>query len=450
MKVLILHPDLGLGGGERLILDIGVALKKRGHEVVFYTSYFDPKRCFEELKEGGDFGPESVKVFTSWFPKNLFGVLHLFLAAIKMIYISLYVVLFQKRAFDIIICDQVSHMIPVLNITHKPVLFYCHFPDQLLCTERSSILKKIYRFFFDFFEEQTTLSADYLLVNSEFTKNIFFETFKSANSFKHGKDVKEIVSVLYPSVTDPKVNVDLRNFQGLSKEFKELAVDRKNFLILSLNRFELKKNLRLALDALKQDLKQFKNVHLVFAGGYDKRLQDNEKCLSELKSIVSSENLTNVHFFLNVSIDEKNFLLESALCLVYTPENEHFGIVPIEAMAKGKPVIAHNSGGPRETVLDGETGFLVDNAKELREKVELIRTDKQLRESMESKGRERVKKLFSFNEFGDKLEKVCLQLVEENKTGEKRRKARFFLSQIAMFFLCLLGAFFLHKSGSYA
>jgi alpha-1,3/alpha-1,6-mannosyltransferase len=45
---------------------------------------------------------------------------------------------------------------------------------------------------------------------------------------------------------------------------------------------------------------------------------------------------------------------------VYTPQHEHFGIVPLEAMASGRPVIAVNSGGPTESVVSGTTGFLCE------------------------------------------------------------------------------------------
>jgi len=38
--------------------------------------------------------------------------------------------------------------------------------------------------------------------------------------------------------------------------------------------------------------------------------------------------------------------------LLYTPANEHFGIVPVEAMCAGLPVLACDSGGPTESVLD--------------------------------------------------------------------------------------------------
>lgn len=51
-------------------------------------------------------------------------------------------------------------------------------------------------------------------------------------------------------------------------------------------------------------------------------------------------------------------LLTACVGLLYTPQHEHFGIVPLEAMASGRPVIACNSGGPTESVLPGVTGFL--------------------------------------------------------------------------------------------
>ena len=43
------------------------------------------------------------------------------------------------------------------------------------------------------------------------------------------------------------------------------------------------------------------------------------------------------------------------------PVEEDFGLVPVEAMACGTPVLALNRGGASESVIDGETGALVDS-----------------------------------------------------------------------------------------
>jgi alpha-1,3/alpha-1,6-mannosyltransferase len=54
-----------------------------------------------------------------------------------------------------------------------------------------------------------------------------------------------------------------------------------------------------------------------------------------------------------------------SLCLLYTPTEEHFGIVPLEAMSAGTPVIAVDSGGPKETVDNEVTGFLCTSSSEV-------------------------------------------------------------------------------------
>ena len=61
---------------------------------------------------------------------------------------------------------------------------------------------------------------------------------------------------------------------------------------------------------------------------------------------------------------QRSFLLTapSTLALLYTPANEHFGIGPVEGMVCGLPVLACDSGGPTESVVDSpaaeRTGWL--------------------------------------------------------------------------------------------
>ena len=47
MEVVFLHPDLGIGGAERLVVDAALALKNKGHRVSFITGHHDRQHCFE-------------------------------------------------------------------------------------------------------------------------------------------------------------------------------------------------------------------------------------------------------------------------------------------------------------------------------------------------------------------------------------------------------------------
>ena len=51
-NVIFFHPDLGIGGAERLVIDAAVGLQNRGHKVTIFTSHCDSKHCFPEASDG--------------------------------------------------------------------------------------------------------------------------------------------------------------------------------------------------------------------------------------------------------------------------------------------------------------------------------------------------------------------------------------------------------------
>lgn len=51
-SIVFFHPDLGIGGAERLVIDAAVGLQNLGHKVTIYTSYCDKNHCFEEARDG--------------------------------------------------------------------------------------------------------------------------------------------------------------------------------------------------------------------------------------------------------------------------------------------------------------------------------------------------------------------------------------------------------------
>lgn len=50
--IVFFHPDLGIGGAERLVVDAAVGLQERGHKVTIFTSHCDPTHCFDEARDG--------------------------------------------------------------------------------------------------------------------------------------------------------------------------------------------------------------------------------------------------------------------------------------------------------------------------------------------------------------------------------------------------------------
>jgi glycosyltransferase involved in cell wall biosynthesis len=72
----------------------------------------------------------------------------------------------------------------------------------------------------------------------------------------------------------------------------------------------------------------------------------------------------DVRFVVSPQDDELLSLYQRCWAVVFPPLNEDWGLVPLEAMACAKPVLATDRGGPRESVVDGETGFLRDDHPE--------------------------------------------------------------------------------------
>lgn len=148
----------------------------------------------------------------------------------------------------------------------------------------------------------------------------------------------------------------------------------------------------------------------MMAGGYDERVMENKEHYLEL--LYTAEKLglqKHVTFIRSFSDGEKRSLLTHSSCLVYTPDMEHFGIVPIEAMYMSCPVIAVASGGPLETVEDGKTGFLCrPDAKSFAEAMASVVQDEVLRKRMGKAGHKRVTSMFSFNAFTNQLDHIVM------------------------------------------
>jgi len=71
-----------------------------------------------------------------------------------------------------------------------------------------------------------------------------------------------------------------------------------------------------------------------------------------------------IEFLGEINQDQKAKLYSQAKAFIFCSDNEDFGIVPVESMAYGCPVIAYKSGGVTETVIDGKTGIFFNQLTE--------------------------------------------------------------------------------------
>lgn len=424
-KIAFVHPDLGIGGAERLVVDAAVGLQDLGNEISIFTSHCDKTHCFEEVSSG----ILDVTVYGDFLPTNILKKFHILFAILRQFYLVLKLILTRQIVeYDYFIVDQLSFAVPLLSLFSRDdcnVLFYCHFPDQLL-SKKGGLMKKLYRVPFNLIEEWTTGVSDQIVVNSNFTKGIFHNTFTRLSDVDPG--------VIYPCV-DIKAAAD--EDKSSDKEIIDFFKGSKFFL--SINRFERAKNIDLAIRAfaqLKSKLPANEKPRLVVAGGFDARVIENVQYLRELETLCESMELkcftirgklivmppsTDVLFLPSIKSSLKNSLIRQAELLLYTPGFEHFGIVPVESMLYKTPVLAVNHGGPMESVvnytgnnLDKATGFNKLPTEDIWSEVLIdfyTRYDETTKEALGENGIKRVGELFSREQMSEAFYK---NLIESN------------------------------------
>jgi alpha-1,3/alpha-1,6-mannosyltransferase len=224
------------------------------------------------------------------------------------------------------------------------------------------------------------------------------------------------LEVLYPGVDGTRYESCPAD-RG-SSQVQASGEDARDVLILSINRYERKKNLGLVVEALallRERLTSdgFAHLRLVIAGGYDDRLRENRETLLDLQALVQRHGLEeHVVFRRSCTEPELLALLSRCRCVVYTPDNEHFGFVPVEAMAEGRPVVAVDSGGPRETIRHEQTGLLCrPTPQAFAEALVRLIADPVAAERMGQAGRLHVARHFSRTAFGARLEAILQELV---------------------------------------
>jgi phosphatidyl-myo-inositol dimannoside synthase len=165
-------------------------------------------------------------------------------------------------------------------------------------------------------------------------------------------------------------------------------------------------------EALPQLHRIAPDLHLVFAGDGDDR-----PTLEKLAESVGVRDRT--HFVTGLTRPQLVAAYRHAKVFALPSSGEGFGMVFLEAMALGIPVIGGNHGGIPDIIEDGSTGFLVPHGDvtQLAARLALLLTNVSLAADIARRGRERVLQHFRFENFEAGLRDVLAQVCPATRSS---------------------------------
>lgn len=255
----------------------------------------------------------------------------------------------QKKSVNILFPQGIvfSTFVSILikRICGLPVVSYIHGGDLNKHYEKSGIVSRIIKYSLD--------NSDFIVANS----SDIFDKVKTISSNKH-------VEVISPGV-DLKIMRPLTNLGEL--KIKHNIPNDRIILLLAGNAIK-RKGFDIALQSLL-------NINRDYLGGLQVIFLTNGPERKNLEDFINSNNLdTHVSLKDKVGPEILNEYYNIADVFVFPSRQEPLGLVGLEAMASGTPVIGSNTGGITEFVENNKTGYLfeIDNPVDLAEKIELV------------------------------------------------------------------------------
>ncbi|OQB44052.1 MAG: GDP-mannose-dependent alpha-mannosyltransferase [Parcubacteria group bacterium ADurb.Bin159] len=308
MKVAIIHDYLNQYGGAEKVLE---AMHEIWPEAPIFTLFYDPKKMPPHFQKWDirvspisnlPFGTSHYRVYLPLMP-----------AAIER---------FNLSDYDLVISSSSAYAKGVL--IHKGCLHfcYCHTPTRYLWSDTFDYIENLSGFekyfkkilpvlltYLRIWDENASKRPDYFIANSRFVG-------ERIKKYYHRES-----EVIYPPVEIDKfyISPKIENY----------------FLLVS--RFRPYKKIDLAINVFNE-----LGIPLKIIG------TGNDKYLKKIAG-------PNIEFLGNLTDEEKAKYFSKAQALIH-PQEEDFGITPLEAMASGRPVIAYRAGGALETIVEGLTG----------------------------------------------------------------------------------------------
>lgn len=216
---------------------------------------------------------------------------------------------------------------------------------------------------------------------------------------------------------------DIRKFGSVTREAarEKLGIDADTNVVFYVGRFDRRKGIETLVRAVgKSQMRQQGNLKL-FIGGGSRPGQSDGIERDRIEKIVGELGLQDITSFPGRLGDDTLPAYYAAADVCVVPSHyEPFGLVAIEAMASGTPVVASDVGGLQFTVVPEETGLLAPpkDAVAFAAAIDRILANPEWRKQLGEKARVRVEKMFSWDGVATQLSDLYTQLLKEQPAPE--------------------------------
>lgn len=317
MRIAFVHEYLNQFGGAERLLQVLCALFP---EAPIFTILYD------EDATGGVFAGRDIQ--TSFLQRFPLARKHHRLFSLLM---PLAVEQFDFSGFDLVISVSTSFAKGIITKSRTKHICYCLTPPRFLWDESQQFVKQID--YPGFLKAVIPTFLTYLRIwdkEASFRVDEFWTISNFINERLSKYYGRPASAVIYPPVNTAKFHVSGRNGDYFFMVGRLVSYKRFDLAIRVFNRLGLP-------------------LKIAGAGPETGRLEKLAGKNVEFLGLVSDERLAELY-------------ADAKACIF--PQAEDFGIVPLEAMASGRPVIAFRGGGAAETVLENETGIFFDEQTE--------------------------------------------------------------------------------------
>lgn len=329
-RIALYYPWIYLKSGvERTILEV---YRRSRHDICIYTSHYDREATYVDLQDCGIRQIGEVSVRRTYIEAAR--------AALRMASLR-----FRPQDHDalVIACDGLGPLmafrnkdLPLMNLCFTPLraVYDAEYRKRLMEQQGPRGAKVMAERAFRLVDRRAWRHFDSVLCNSETTRD---------RVVTGGLRRREQAIVAYPGVPAAAIRG-----QGPMGDYFFLP-----------GRIMWTKNIELAIDAYRAYRAAGGTLRLIIAGMVDRKSGPYYESLRG-----RAADLEGITFETEVSDERMRALYEGCRAVLLAAFNEDQGLTPLEGMACGKPSVAVNRGGPRESVVDGQTGFLVEPTAE--------------------------------------------------------------------------------------